>query len=384
FSSIVTGPSVLEQLTEPGGPLWPYGDIPEADKPRIARTEALQRLSGNLYGPPLHEDFDWTSETLANRLPKYRLDEMPRDWQVQFDAFVARLVDEQYAGDVERLAKAPYAERQQHWEAAFAELGVAPPAPQTCIVATISPAGKADLRRVVGRPLLGRPRGQLLAVAEECGITTGDDGELRLGGPPVDNAAIDEEGSITLVRLVGFCIAIGLGLSLLCLRSILVTIMVFLVGGISAVTSLSLVHWSGWTLDAVLMSMPSLVYVLGISGAVHIVNYYRDSCHEHGPRGAPTEALRMGWGPCSLAAFTTALGLASLYASNLMPIKKFGLFSALGVLATLALLFTYLPAALQLWPPGYHRRKRRQSDAPTRLTNFWLSFGRKIVRHHNL
>ena len=114
---------------------------------------------------------------------------------------------------------------------------------------------------------------------------------LRLGGPPVDNAAIDEEGQITLVRLLGLSLFVGVGLAWLCFRSVNITIMVFLVGGISAVTAVGIVYWSGSTLDAVLMSMPSLVYVLGISGAVHIVNYYRESVQEFGVAAAPGHAI---------------------------------------------------------------------------------------------
>jgi hypothetical protein len=36
---------------------------------------------------------------------------------------------------------------------------------------------------------------------------------MHIGGPPVDNVAIDEEGTITLVRLIGYSLALGLGLS---------------------------------------------------------------------------------------------------------------------------------------------------------------------------
>ncbi len=98
-------------------------------------------------------------------------------------------------------------------------------------------------------------------------------------------------------------------------------------------------------------------------------------------------ALRHGLLPCALAAFTTSLGLLSLCQSNIYPIRKFGMFSALGVLATLILLFTYLPSALQLWPPGYHReRKARDGESPGGLAiaihNFWQRVGDWIVDHH--
>ncbi|PQO46365.1 hypothetical protein C5Y93_10310 [Blastopirellula marina] len=232
-----------------------------------------------------------------------------------------------------------------------------PDGKQTCLIVTLTEAGKVDLRRTMGHGVLGRPEGQLLKIAEQAGIPPE---ELRLGGPPVDNVSIDEEGERTLANLVSFSVIIGLGLSYICLRSIKLTIMVFFVGGISAVASLSLVWWTAgtfiwWldpTTDAVMMSMPAVVYVLGLSGAIHIVNYYRDVVKETGTlHNAPELTIAHGWRPCTIAAVTTAVGLGSLATSSITPIHKFGIFSAMGVLATLFLLFTYLPAALQMWPP---------------------------------
>ncbi|HHM12384.1 MAG TPA: hypothetical protein ENJ16_02450, partial [Planctomycetaceae bacterium] len=146
----------------------------------------------------------------------------------------------------------------------------------------------------------------------------------------------------------------------------------------------AIVWWSGSSVDAILLSMPALVYVLGLSGAVHIVNYYRESAETGGFDGAEDRAVRHGFVPCTLAAFTTALGLMSLYNSNIIPIKKFGLYSALGVMATLLLLFSYLPSALAIWKP-FRKTLHKASEGPTLhhyVTAFWQSFGQFIVRRH--
>lgn len=253
----------------------------------------------------------------------------------------------------------------------------------TCLMLVMSEAGRTDLHRTIGRGLLGRPRGRLYDLAEECGVSVE---ELHIGGPTVDNVAIDEEGSVTLVRLVTLCVILGVTLSYLCFRTITATIMVFFIGGISAVASIALVGWCHSTLDAVLMSMPSLVYVLAISGAVHLINYYREAVEEHGVVGAPEAAVAHGWKPALMCNITTAIGLFSLYTSDLTPIRKFGMFSGIAVLATLTLLFTYLPAALQIWPqrPRSEEEKKR-ADNPwydKYLTNFWDFFGGGIIRHH--
>jgi predicted RND superfamily exporter protein len=231
---------------------------------------------------------------------------------------------------------------------------------------------------------LGKPRGRILELASgQCGV---DPDKLHIGGPPVDNVAIDEEGSITLLKLVSLSAIIGLTLAYLSFRSIKITMMLFFTGGVAAMSSLAFVHYAGSTMDAILMSMPSLIYVLGLSGAVHIVNYYRDACHENGEDGAAEKAISMGWFPCTLAAFTTGLGLISLYTSQLTPIKKFGFFSAVATMATVLLLFAYLPASLHIWRPGYKKRASDERGTDSRIAvivaAFWQRVGTIVVKHH--
>ncbi|HND52632.1 MAG TPA: MMPL family transporter, partial [Pirellulaceae bacterium] len=253
----------------------------------------------------------------------------------------------------------------------------------TALIVTLSDAGRYDLHRSIGRGLMGKPKGRLYTIAAECGISMD---ELHIGGPTVDNVAIDEEGTRTLVRLVSLCVVLGVGLAYACFRTITATLMVFFIGGISAVMSVALVGWCHVSLDAVLMSMPALVYVLGISGAVHLINYYREAVEEHGFVGAPEAAVSHGWKPALMCNMTTAFGLFSLFTSEIVPIRKFGMFSGFAVLATLILLFTYLPAALQIWPqqPRTVAQKRRDENPwyDKYLSNFWDWFGGGIIRHH--
>ena len=288
----------------------------------------------------------------------------------------------------------------------FRGLLFGPDGKQTCLMISLTEHGARNLHRIAGRGLLARPRGKLLAMAEDAGLqappspiltpppfdrlfqTEKLSGAplLHIGGGVVDNVAIDEEGQATLVRLVGLSVLLGLGISWFSFRSIGVTLLLFLVGGTAAVGSLALVWWSGGSMDAVLMSMPSLVYVLGLSGAVHIVNYYRDTVDRGGFPGNPGEAVNLGWKPCVLASFTTALGLASLATSNIVPIRKFGFFSAIAVVAALSLVFFFLPAGLQYWPPkSFHREEGEEKAAVSDvLSSFWRGIGLFIIRRQGL
>jgi len=259
-----------------------------------------------------------------------------------------------------------------------------PDGKQTCLVATLTDAAKRDLHQVLGRGWLGKPFGRLYEIGQESGIPMA---EMRLGGPPVDNVAIDEEGTITLVRLVGLSVLLGLLLSYACFRSISATIMVFFVGGISAVISVALIWWLGSSMDAILMSMPSLVYVLGLSGSVHLMNYYYQAIEEGGLEGAAERAVAHAWKPALLCNITTAIGLISLCTSEIVPIRKFGTFSAIGVMAMMIVVFTYLPAVLQIWPqkPKAKRELVDGEEVPwldKYLSGFWGLLGGAIVRNH--
>lgn len=197
---------------------------------------------------------------------------------------------------------------------------------------------------------------------EQCGVPLET---IHLGGPPVENITIDIEGERTLIRLAGLSGIVGIALAYLCFRSGRLTAMVFWTAGASAGMSLSLVYWFGGfekllmgldeprlgKADAILMSMPAVVYVLALSGAIHLVNYYRDERQERGLFGAVERAVRVAWGPCLLAAFTTAVGLGSLGTSDILPIQKFGIFSAIGVMVAVALLFAMIPVFLHRFPP---------------------------------
>jgi predicted RND superfamily exporter protein len=140
-----------------------------------------------------------------------------------------------------------------------------------------------------------------------------------------------------------------------------------------------------------MMAMPSMLYVLAISGAVHLVNYYHDAIGEHGLEGAPERALGHGWKPALLCNVTTGIGLASLGVSDLEPIRKFGLYSAAGVALMLIFLFLFLPSALTLWPVPLTRRQRREehfahvagkTEGHPSLEDFWIRFGNGIIHHH--
>ena len=212
---------------------------------------------------------------------------------------------------------------------------------------------------------------------EECAIP---EEKLHMGGPPVDNAAIDVEGERSLYRLAGVSAAIGLLMSWWCLRSWGLTLMVFTSSLFTAGLSLMAVWLAGARMNAILMTMPSLVYVAATSGAIHLANYYRDSVRNGGFDRAPDKTVRAAWLPLALATGTTAIGLASMYITSLIPIRMFGVYSAVGVVISFIVVCLYMPSLLHFFPLRNIAQPARRRFIDPGLSPKWRYVGEFIIR----
>jgi len=249
---------------------------------------------------------------------------------------------------------------------------------QTCLVLTLADTARENLHGAID---LIRD-----VAVDECGIP---EPTLHMGGPPVDNVSIDRAGQTSVTLLFGLSLVVGCIVSWLSLKSGVLVGLVLASGVYSMFASLAVVWYSGYPVDAILLTMPSLVYVATTSGAIHLANYYRDQIAETGVReGAAGRALHHALLPLSLATGTTAVGLATLAVSELVPIKMFGIFSAIGVVVSFVILVTLMPAALELFPPrlkigvaadGAGADPWRPVDASP-----WWKCGQWITEHHAL
>ena len=271
LGSVSAGPELLTAMSSPEGPLWPAGDVPDEQRGQLARRQALDRLRGTYFGPEPYEHFQWTAADLPHVLSESVQAQLPKAWQTTVDAYIEKLVRTRYDGERSELLATSLVSKEQHWNALFATLGMEPPGLQTCVLVTLSPAGQAGLDRVLGRGLLGRPAGKLVNLAVESGVGApappsllprvsqpADSGRvLRMGGPPVENVAFDEEASITLVQLACGLAVLGFVLGYACFQRVTVAVMILIVGAISALCSLAAVGWPGSRVDVFLVGVPA-------------------------------------------------------------------------------------------------------------------------------
>ncbi len=207
--------------------------------------------------------------------------------------------------------------------------------------------------------------GAIIDVVTE--VTGLDNEDLILAGPPVNAQAIDEESRRSIRAYSVPSVIISLALCWLCLRSLWLAILVLVVGVFGQGFMLSLVYWTGNDMNAVLIVLPTLVFVLSVSAGVHLVHYFLEELKEGNPGEAATRAVRKARGPCLLAAITTAIGLASLGVSTVYPVRDFGILGAVGILVCVGLLFLLIPAfmVISLRIPRIRRQWVEQSVVPS-------------------
>jgi predicted RND superfamily exporter protein len=313
---------------------------------------------------------DPTLEKLANRLVPPADDPAASERRALFQAVLtgSRIVDQ--------LTSPPVNLSREAAIARFQGTLIGPDGRQTCAVVTPTEGGKEHLHTMLD---------EVYRIAEqECGLQRD---ALKLGGPPVVNAAVDTEGARSLSRLAGMSGIVGLLIAWWCFRSIKLTVLVFVTALYSGATGLAIVWYCGSNMNAILLTMPPLVYVAAMSGAIHLANYYREALADVGPGRATSSAVAHARLPLSLATFTTAVGLLSLCYSELLPIQQFGVYSALGVVASTLLLFFFLPSALQMWPlkkesAALDPQAEHHDDGLLTLSRGWRWFAETVIRHN--
>ncbi|TWT75540.1 MMPL family protein [Posidoniimonas polymericola] len=243
---------------------------------------------------------------------------------------------------------------------------IGPDGQTTAVVVTFGEQGLKRRERLVG--LLRQ------AAHDFCGVAPG---EVRMAGPVIDGLSVDQASRDTLSRYAAPSAALVFALCWFNLRSLRAAVVVFGLAMFCQGATLALVYYSGESMSALLVVLPPLIQVLAVSGGVHLTNYYFDLSDITPTSKRIAEAIRAGWLPCALSSATTAIGMASLMASRLEPIRLFGAYSAAGVLLTLGVLLGLLPACYTFWPA----RRSRRGLAPTgSRTLGWEAWARLTSR----
>ncbi|MCB0793990.1 MAG: MMPL family transporter [Flavobacteriales bacterium] len=121
--------------------------------------------------------------------------------------------------------------------------------------------------------------------------------------------------------------------------------------GLTVLWQVALMTLLGKPLSVLTMLLPTILFVVGMSDVVHLLERYIEALRNG--RKKP-DALGVAMREVGMATFltslTTAIGFLTLISSSILPIREFGLYTAIGVGLAFVLAYLLLPAVLLLVP----------------------------------
>lgn len=156
--------------------------------------------------------------------------------------------------------------------------------------------------------------------------------------------------------LIPFIIVVLIVVLYLFFQSILPVFLIMLTVLISSIWSVGLMAYLGINLTLVSTVIPVLLIAVGSAYGIHILSHYYDylsevegELKENEHREIVLKTIEQLGRPVFLAALTTAVGFGSLASSEIVPIKSFGIFTAIGIAAAFVVALFLIPSLLMLF-----------------------------------
>ena len=176
------------------------------------------------------------------------------------------------------------------------------------------------------------------------------------GGGPFIATYIYNSTQADMKVLTPWAVVAIVVIMLLAFRDILGTFLALLSTSMGIVLSLGLMATLEVKFNIVLSSMPVILFAVGSAYGIHILSRYYTLSESHPTDEAVVLTLRSVGTTVLAAGMTTAASLLSFIWMDIGPLRSFGLFTALGIMATLALSLTFIPAVVSI--TGLKRRVR--------------------------
>jgi uncharacterized protein len=193
--------------------------------------------------------------------------------------------------------------------------------------------------------------------------------KLYWGGAPFASSYIFETTQSDLEVLTPWALAAIILVMLIAFRDFLGVVLSLISTGVGAVVAFSAMVLFDVKLNLVLSSMPVILFAVGSAYGIHILARYYKLAQTREPVQAVHDAV-VEVGPAVLATgLTTMAGFASFMVMDIRPMRQFGLFTAIGIGASMLTALCVIPALLTVTSPLRRKRpKVIQKKAPG-----WLS-----------
>ncbi|MGM0589347.1 MAG: efflux RND transporter permease subunit [Bacteroidota bacterium] len=124
-----------------------------------------------------------------------------------------------------------------------------------------------------------------------------------------------------------------------------------------------------------------ILLCVGVADSIHLMSKYDD--HEHQALRPSVKDTLVTLGSATfLTSVTTAIGFVTLYSSSVMPMKRFGLYTAAGVLIAYIITMIALPSIIQLFEIKRFNAKARSNRSFDTIFKILLNRMFRYVRNH--
>ena len=173
--------------------------------------------------------------------------------------------------------------------------------------------------------------------------------EIYVAGSPSVNHALKSQMKADMQKFMRLTFLIILVFLFVIFRRASAVFYPLLVIIFSLLTTVGTMAWAGVMFKLPTQIVPSLLLAVSVGATVHILSIFFDRFNAHGDK---KEALSYTLGHSGLAiamtSITTAIGVGSFAGSEVAPISDLGIFASLGVMVSLVLTLTLLPALLSI------------------------------------
>ena len=201
--------------------------------------------------------------------------------------------------------------------------------------------------------------------------------EIYVAGSPSVNHALKTQMKADMqkfMRLTFLIILISLFVIFRRFSAVFYPLMVII---FSLLTTVGTMAWAGVAFKLPTQIVPSLLLAVSVGATVHVLSIFFDHFNRHGDK---KEALSYTLGHSGLAiamtSITTAIGVGSFSGSEVAPIADLGRFASLGVMVSLVLTLTLLPALLSIT-----KLKAKEKVTSGKIDNLMKKLAVIPVRH---
>lgn len=188
------------------------------------------------------------------------------------------------------------------------------------------------------------------------------DEAVYVAGDPVASAVMGKTMQTDTARLfpivlliVTFCLFVTFRM----IKGILIPLSVVI---LSLIITLAIKVFFNIPLNIITTGIPVFILSIGVADGIHMFSEYRDQLLKGlDKKEAVKETLRHLTVPVMMTSFTTAAAFYSISLTEIIQLKHFGLFVAVGTIVAMIFSLLFIPAVLSVLPERMTKKKKRRS-----------------------